>query len=110
MISTLQRISSPILFAEATDAASTIKNIAKPLIAQVRTVGLAILGIIVFILAISCLFAALSAQFKLKSGDRDAASQAKKRMKNILIAFIVGFVILAIFGIAIGVIESTIFK
>ncbi|PYF42582.1 Mbov_0395 family pilin-like conjugal transfer protein [Metamycoplasma alkalescens] len=105
---------TPIKFNQQTqatsDAAASIKSIANGIFPQIQTIGLSVLGIIVFILAISCIFAAISAQFKLKSGDKEAASQAKKRMKNILIAFICGLVILALFGSAIGIIKSTVLK
>ncbi|ENY69140.1 Hypothetical protein, predicted transmembrane protein [Metamycoplasma auris 15026] len=83
---------------EANTASETIKKLATPIFDQVFKIGSIIIGIIVAILAISCIFAAISAQFKLKSGDSEAAAVAKKRMKNILIAFLVGFAILALFS------------
>lgn len=88
------------------NAANLLKQISAPIFNQVLSIGTIVLGVIVGILAVSCIFAAVSAQFKLKSADRDAASAAKRRMKNILIAFIVGLIILALFGTTMGIIGT----
>ncbi|CRH54808.1 Uncharacterised protein [Chlamydia trachomatis] len=89
------------------NAANLLKQISTPIFNQILSIGSIVLGIIVGILALSCIFAAVSAQFKLKSADREAASTAKRRMKNILIAFIVGVAIFALFGTVMGIIGST---